>query len=275
MINKKIYIRLSKFAIATMIASSFNVAVYAKDGDLWKANSNLGGIDNVLLHNRSAVFDLLRNTSTYGYEVSNKLYNADQVNKLFIENPTETIATIQAFVLTTLTSISPAVTALNSADDKDSMQTAIETFLSLTNYNELVDGRKTSVALDMFDNRPTGGFTTIDNAKLMFNEIVHSRIVIQNSLNIMNGNVEPTDITFLTMVIEDLNNVTTYTKQTGLNISFIKLNLENIVDGYNLQLTTNQKQEVCHSVWSGGPYTSFTNVILKIQEVAEQYQSVI
>ncbi|MFT5872989.1 MAG: hypothetical protein ACI8WT_001930 [Clostridium sp.] len=125
MINKKMYVRLSKLAIATMIASSLNVAVYAKDGDLWKANSNLGGIGNVLLHNRPAVFDLIKNTSTYEYEVANKLYNADQVNNLFNEKPTETSVEIEASVVSTLTSTAPVPIITANVSTADELKTAL------------------------------------------------------------------------------------------------------------------------------------------------------
>ncbi|MFT5871814.1 MAG: hypothetical protein ACI8WT_000738 [Clostridium sp.] len=107
MISKKIFMGLSKFAIVAIIASSLSMTVYAKDGDVWKENSNLGGIGDILLHNHTIIFDLIKNTSTYEYEVSNELYSVDQVNKIFIENPTKTTKTIQESVLLILESTAP------------------------------------------------------------------------------------------------------------------------------------------------------------------------
>ncbi|MFT5871809.1 MAG: hypothetical protein ACI8WT_000733 [Clostridium sp.] len=104
MTNKKLYMGLSKFAISVMIAISISGTVYAKDGDIYNTdNSNLGGIGDILLHNKSAIFNLIKNINTYGYEVDNKLYSASQVNEQFNKNPGATAFIIHASIKTALT----------------------------------------------------------------------------------------------------------------------------------------------------------------------------
>ncbi|MBU3190279.1 hypothetical protein K9O30_01890 [Clostridium bowmanii] len=99
MTNKKLYRGLSTFAMSVLIVCSVSSIVYAKDGDIYNTdNTNLGGIGNILLHNKSAIFNLIKNIETYEYEVANKLYAASQVNEQFIKNPDATVVAVHAAV---------------------------------------------------------------------------------------------------------------------------------------------------------------------------------
>ncbi|MFT5871816.1 MAG: hypothetical protein ACI8WT_000740 [Clostridium sp.] len=105
MINKKLCSRLLTVAIVAIISVSVSRVTYAIDGDIYKSdNTKLGSMGNVLLHNRSAIFDLIRHLNTYTYEVDNKLYNAADVNEQFNKNPGATVETVQDVVKTILTS---------------------------------------------------------------------------------------------------------------------------------------------------------------------------
>ncbi|MFL0198718.1 hypothetical protein ACJDU8_24650 [Clostridium sp. WILCCON 0269] len=100
MANKKIYMGLSKIAIAAIIATSLSGVVYAKDGDIYKlpvapstSVTNEGGIGNIIL-NKSSLIDLIVNMSKYGYEAGSKIYKASDANAQWNANPTATSATI-------------------------------------------------------------------------------------------------------------------------------------------------------------------------------------
>ncbi|MFT5874687.1 MAG: hypothetical protein ACI8WT_003658 [Clostridium sp.] len=96
MVEKNLYRGFSKFVIAVIIIFSVSGVVYAEDGDIYNAsNTNLGGIGNILLHNKSDIFNMIRNMSKYGYEVNNKIYNASEANDQFAKNPNETVIAVQ------------------------------------------------------------------------------------------------------------------------------------------------------------------------------------
>ncbi|MBU3190287.1 hypothetical protein K9O30_01845 [Clostridium bowmanii] len=103
MVNKKLIIGFSKLAVIVILASSVSEVAYAKDGDLWKDGINIGGISNVLLHNKSVIFNMIRHMDTYGYEVANKVYDASKVNEKFNSNPDATIEAVQSKITTILT----------------------------------------------------------------------------------------------------------------------------------------------------------------------------
>ncbi|MBU3190290.1 hypothetical protein K9O30_01830 [Clostridium bowmanii] len=105
MVNKKLIMAFSKFAMVAILASSVSGVAYAQDGDLWKDDVNLGGIGNVLLHNKSSIFNMIRYMDTYGYEVENKIYDASKVNEQFNSNPNATIEAIKSKITTNLTAI--------------------------------------------------------------------------------------------------------------------------------------------------------------------------
>ncbi|MFL0198682.1 G1 family glutamic endopeptidase [Clostridium sp. WILCCON 0269] len=98
MISKKVCMELSKIAIAIIIAASLGGVVYAKEGDIYNISTtpvtDEGSISNILLNNRTTLFDLILNMSSYGYEVGGKIYNASDANKQFAATPTATIETI-------------------------------------------------------------------------------------------------------------------------------------------------------------------------------------
>ncbi|MFL0198586.1 hypothetical protein ACJDU8_23960 [Clostridium sp. WILCCON 0269] len=104
MINKRVYMRLSKIAIATIIVTSLGGVAYAKDGDIYNISTtpitDEGSIDN-----RTTLFDLILNMSSYGYEISNEIYKASDINNAFKANPTEAIDTIYSDIKTHLTPI--------------------------------------------------------------------------------------------------------------------------------------------------------------------------
>ncbi|MBU3190324.1 hypothetical protein K9O30_01660 [Clostridium bowmanii] len=107
MANKKIFMGLSTVAIAAIMAASVSSSVYAADGDLYKGNTNLGGIGHVLLTSKSTIFDMITKLDTYGYEVTGNIYDAAKVNAIFEANPTASLATIQASVKADLEIESP------------------------------------------------------------------------------------------------------------------------------------------------------------------------
>ncbi|MFL0194361.1 beta strand repeat-containing protein [Clostridium sp. WILCCON 0269] len=119
MANKKIYMGLTKIAIATIIATSLGGVAYAKDGDIYKlpvapstSVTNEGGIGNIVL-NKSSLLDLIVNMSNYGYEAGGKIYKASDANAQWNANPTAAAATIYAAIAAnaTPTSYTPVAAA--------------------------------------------------------------------------------------------------------------------------------------------------------------------
>ncbi|SHH72381.1 S-layer homology domain-containing protein, partial [Sporanaerobacter acetigenes] len=139
--------------------------------------------------------------------------------------------------------VEAALKAVNEAKTADEMKTAIEKNarvlgLSIeenTDYGKLVPGRDRSVSVDLVGNRPTEGYT-LDQLKLVFDEIVATRVVFQNSVNMVNeatGENPLKDVTFITMLINNLSSVKNYTKHSGIEISTLINDLQSLVDRYN------------------------------------------
>ncbi|MFL0194313.1 hypothetical protein ACJDU8_01795 [Clostridium sp. WILCCON 0269] len=100
MISKKVYMGLSKVAIAAIIATSLGGVAYVKDGDIYNMSTtpvtDKGSIGSILL-NKSTFFDLILNMNNYGYEVGGKIYKASDASNQWNANPTATAATIYSY----------------------------------------------------------------------------------------------------------------------------------------------------------------------------------
>lgn len=84
MINKKLYIRLLKVAIATIITTSFSGNVFAANGDFYDTKTNpminKGSTGKLLISDKVTLLDLLNSIIKYGYGISSKLYQTSDVN---------------------------------------------------------------------------------------------------------------------------------------------------------------------------------------------------
>ena len=119
-----------------------------------------------------------------------------------------------------------AVNNATSADNYAAVRTALEENanklgLNLDVYNQLTpDGRKNAVANDIYNNKPAGGYT-IETLKPMFDEIVATRMVFQNSVALFAAASETnplTDLGYITMLIENLEAVEHQTIHSGRSI---------------------------------------------------------
>ena len=88
MIKNKIYKGLTKTAIAAILVGSLvtPLSTKAAEHDLYKGNTNQGGIFDFILDNNK-FYDLFINISAYKYELDGKLYTATKINEIFTANP--------------------------------------------------------------------------------------------------------------------------------------------------------------------------------------------
>jgi adenosine/AMP kinase len=119
-----------------------------------------------------------------------------------------------------------AVNNATSADNYAAVRTALEENanklgLNLDVYNQLTpDGRKNAVANDIYNNKPAGGYT-IETLKPMFDEIVATRMVFQNSVALFaaaSAENPLEDLSYITMLIENLEAVEHQTIHSGRSI---------------------------------------------------------
>jgi len=119
-----------------------------------------------------------------------------------------------------------AVNNASSADNYAAVKTALEENaaklgLNLDQYNQLTpEGRKNAVANDIYNNKPEGGYT-LETLKPMFDEIVATRMVFQESVAIFaaaSSSNPLTNMGFITMLITNLNAVQLQTLHSGKNI---------------------------------------------------------
>lgn len=98
-----------------------------------------------------------------------------------------------------------------------------------------IAARKPAVSNDLFQSKPVGGYA-IDTLKPAFDEIVATRLVFQNSMDLVNAATaaDPLkDISYVTMLITNLDGVTHYTMHSGIAIATKKADLQNLVTRYN------------------------------------------
>jgi uncharacterized protein YjdB len=155
------------------------------------------------------------------------------------------------------------VNSASSADNYAAVKTALEENaaklgLDLTEYEKLTpEGRKNAVANDIYNNKPGGGYT-IETLKPMFDEIVATRMVFQNSVALFaEATTENplTDLSYIAMLQENLNAVTLQEKHSGRSIKEdILLELNGLVNDFNA-LTKAQQT----AVLAGIDYTKNTS----------------
>jgi hypothetical protein len=149
-----------------------------------------------------------------------------------------------------------AVNNASNADNYAAVKTALEENstklgLDLTDYNKLTpDGRKNAVANDIYNNKPEGGYT-LETLKPMFDEIVATRMVFQESVALFAGasaDKPLTDLSYITMLQENLNNATLQKVHSGKSIKEVILpELNGLVTDFNA-LTTEQKTAVLKTI---------------------------
>jgi hypothetical protein len=111
----------------------------------------------------------------------------------------------------------PALSAVNHAADASSMRTALEENADAlgidvsanSDYGKLKVDRKPAVALDVYENRPAGGFKDVKDVKTLFDRVVKTRTVIEQALDSVNSAISVEEIaamnrSFITDVIADL-----------------------------------------------------------------------
>ena len=165
-----------------------------------------------------------------------------------------------------------ALYQVNNTTDYTALKTIIENNssllgLDLTAYNKLdsttgqVGGRQLSVMNDLIASKPTTGYTLV-GLQNAFNEIVATRTVFQNSMNIVNAATADkplTDISYVTMLIDNLKTVQYYTMHSGTTIAAKITQLQGYVTRYNA-LTAAQQTAVLKKV-SSADYESSTQTL--------------
>ena len=146
------------------------------------------------------------------------------------------------------------------------VQAALETNaavlgLDLTAYNSLTTDRKTAVSNDLYNSKPEGGYTS-EALKLAFDEIVATRIVFQNSMNLVNAATADApliNVSFVTMLTENLDNVNNYTKHSEVAITD-KITTLNALVGRYTTLNDGKKAAALLEV-SSADYLSSTQTL--------------
>ncbi|MGH4139596.1 S1C family serine protease [Clostridium sp.] len=88
---------LSKFIVATIIASSFSMAAFAANGDIYKLNDlSQTAYTKASTANFKTQRTIGLHSEDYGYEVSNKIYKFDDLTEVFIANNQDFTKTLVA-----------------------------------------------------------------------------------------------------------------------------------------------------------------------------------
>lgn len=91
---------MSKVGVFTVLATALCATpVLAQTGDIWNGTTNIGSVSNVILH-PDQFLSLLANLSSSSYEVSGSRYDITKANDIFVNNPTLTVAQLQAKITT-------------------------------------------------------------------------------------------------------------------------------------------------------------------------------
>ncbi|MCB2340910.1 leucine-rich repeat domain-containing protein [Clostridium estertheticum] len=108
MVNKKLFMGLSKITMVAIIISSLSIIVFAKDGDIYKLNDLS---KTAFTQAQTANFNNQRkiglNSSVYGYEYSGKVYKFDDLTSLFTKY-TQDITKTKAALSTERTAVGNA-----------------------------------------------------------------------------------------------------------------------------------------------------------------------
>ncbi|GIM45636.1 hypothetical protein DNHGIG_11850 [Collibacillus ludicampi] len=179
--------------------------------------------------------------------------------------------------------VSAALTAVNQADE-GSMQSALENHAAdLTidlsasgSYGQLPNDEKQIVALDVYANRPEGGFQTANDVKTLFDRAVTTRTVIRQSLADVNHAASVDDILaqnrkFLTDVIaalEEAEKIPDFTVESGSKISDTLTQYRALVADYD-GLTDQQKRLVSSAI-QGQSFASYPALIQAFSAAVKQ-----
>ncbi|MFL0194337.1 leucine-rich repeat domain-containing protein [Clostridium sp. WILCCON 0269] len=249
MMNKKVYMGLSKIAIATIIVTSLGEVVHAKDGDIYKlpvapstSVTNEGGIGNIVL-NKSSLLDLVVNMSNYGYEAGGKIYKASDANAQWNANPTASAATIYSAIEAnaTPTSYTPQTTLtgnFNSAFGQSYVTITLPAGVAVTSITS--DGTKvpsTNYSL-------SGTTLTILNAtssnviKVTTSDGTVYTVINNSSI----GTTNPTSPTISTIgnIIVTVNQNDSYSLPTTVQAIMSDGSTENVSISWDKQVNTSQ-----------------------------------
>jgi hypothetical protein len=179
--------------------------------------------------------------------------------------------------------VSAALTAVNQADE-GSMQSELESHASALaidlsasgSYGQLPNDEKQIVALDVYANRPEGGYQKASDVKILFDRAVTTRTVIRQSLADVNHAASVDDILaqnrkFLTDVIaalEEAEKIPDFTVESGSKISDTLTQYRALVDDYD-GLTDQQKKLVSSAI-QGRSFASYPALIQAFSAAVKQ-----
>jgi len=189
-----------------------------------------------------------------------------------------------------LAPIIEALSAVNTATDADEMKAVIEgtpegddavpyaETLGLdigedSDYAKLktyYGDRQRSVSVDLVSNRPTEGYT-LEELQAIFNDIVATRLVTQESMDLVNEADELQDISYVTMLLDRFKEAN-YEIHSGDNIKKVKIPyLQGLVDDYNA-LSEEYQEKVLEAVIKARPgagYSRSSNTIKPLETALE------
>jgi hypothetical protein len=181
----------------------------------------------------------------------------------------------------------PALSAVNHAADAASMRTALEEnaealgidVSSGSAYGKLKVDRKPTVALDVYENRPEGGFQTVDDVKTLFDRVVKTRTVIEQALDSVNSAISTEEIaamnrSFLTDVIADLEDAQktpNFVYESGNKISDTLATLKDLVTKYDA--LTDKEKQAANAAIQGKSFTSYNALIQAFAKAVNKEQA--
>ncbi|MFD3155937.1 cell wall-binding repeat-containing protein [Haloimpatiens sp. FM7330] len=135
--------------------------------------------------------------------------------------------------------------------------------IDLEKYNTLNEGRKKVTASDMCANRPASGYKTANDVKEMFDDLVQTRVLIQDSLDTVNNAKsvdELKDFSFVKDVYDFMSGGVNYTKLSGKTLSNYNSVIKVQYDYYN-ELSNAKKEELLKKLIKGAPYVSYSQML--------------
>ena len=153
---------------------------------------------------------------------------------------------------------------INIADSQESLLYLLNEYntilgIDLTTYNMLVEGRKTAVGNDLFANKPSEGFGTLEEFVLLFNNLVEFRVAVQEAVEAANDGE---------LTIAHLGNVQVKLSELiDMKVNGQIVTAENLAEGNQFitllgTLPTGRFSALVTDLQANGPYDSFTNMAM-------------
>ncbi|WP_373899185.1 cell wall-binding repeat-containing protein [Haloimpatiens sp. FM7315] len=165
---------------------------------------------------------------------------------------------------------SEILNSINKADASGISEIMIskakEIGLNLSSFNSLSSQRKSAVFNDFIDNRPESGFSSLENAKTVFEDLSSTRLVIEEELNKVNAAAASKsidsikDLSFLTRIKSEIESAS-YTKFSG----YVIIAFQSQVDSEYRKLQVNKEEKLNKLIAKS--YNSYSEMINALYDI--------